>query len=78
VTSTVAGLASLVSYPALLAVGLSAVEANVTNTSSLLFVAVGAALGSLGRVWRMRLGVQRHRGRRQRVKKRDKAGVTRI
>nr|MDT0667106.1 sulfite exporter TauE/SafE family protein [Micromonospora sp. DSM 115978] len=46
VTSTVAGLASLVSDPALLAVGLTAVEANVTNTAALLFVAVGAALGS--------------------------------
>jgi uncharacterized membrane protein YfcA len=46
ITSTVAGLASLVSYPALLAVGLSPLAANVTNTTALLFVAVGAAAGS--------------------------------
>ncbi|MCM3884508.1 sulfite exporter TauE/SafE family protein [Frankia sp. R82] len=46
ITSTVAGLASLVSYPALLAAGLSPLAANVTNTSALLFVAVGAGLGS--------------------------------
>ena len=33
-------------YPALLAVGLGAVEANVTNTVALVFVTVGAVLGS--------------------------------
>ncbi|CAO5247342.1 sulfite exporter TauE/SafE family protein [Frankia sp. AgKG'84/4] len=44
--STVAGLASLVSYPALLVTGLSPLAANVTNTTALLFVAVGAAAGS--------------------------------
>jgi uncharacterized protein len=41
-----AGLASLMTYPALLAVGLGAVEANVTNTVALVFVTVGAVLGS--------------------------------
>ncbi|EFC85178.1 protein of unknown function DUF81 [Parafrankia sp. EUN1f] len=39
-------MASLVSYPALLAVGLEPRTANMTNTAALLFVALGAALGS--------------------------------
>jgi uncharacterized membrane protein YfcA len=46
IVSTVASLASVVSYPALLALGLSPVSANVTNTVSLMFTAVGAAGGS--------------------------------
>ncbi|MCK9894313.1 sulfite exporter TauE/SafE family protein [Frankia sp. AgB32] len=46
ISSTVAGLASLVSYPALLVTGLTPLAANVTNTTALLFVAVGAAVGS--------------------------------
>ena len=46
VVSTVVSLASLVSYPALLAVGLPPVAANVTNTVALVFTAVGAAAGS--------------------------------
>jgi uncharacterized protein len=46
IVSTVASLASVVSYPALLAVGLSPVSANVTNTVALMFTAVGAAAGS--------------------------------
>ncbi|MGH3384791.1 MAG: sulfite exporter TauE/SafE family protein [Nocardioidaceae bacterium] len=41
-----AGLASLISYPALLAVGLPPVAANVTNTVALVSIAVGAAVGS--------------------------------
>ena len=45
-TGTVAGLASLVSYPALLATGLGPVQANVTNTVALVFSSVGATLGS--------------------------------
>ena len=45
-TGSIAGLASLVSYPALLAVGLGPVAANVTNTVSLVFSSVGATLGS--------------------------------
>jgi len=44
--SVVASLASLVSYPALLLLGLSPVSANVTNTVALMFTAVGAAAGS--------------------------------
>ena len=46
VISTVASLASIVSYPALLAVGLPPLSANVTNTVALMFTGVGAALGS--------------------------------
>jgi hypothetical protein len=41
-----AGLASLFSYPALLAVGLPATAANVTNTVALAFSTAGAAAGS--------------------------------
>jgi uncharacterized membrane protein YfcA len=43
---TVTGLASLVSYPALLAVGLPPLTANVTNTVALCSTAIGAAAGS--------------------------------
>ncbi len=43
IVSTVASLASVVSYPALLALGLPPVSANVTNTA-LMFTAVGAAV----------------------------------
>jgi uncharacterized membrane protein YfcA len=46
IVSTVASLASVVSYPALLALGLGPVSANVTNTVALMFTAVGAAAGS--------------------------------
>ncbi|MGO8961720.1 MAG: sulfite exporter TauE/SafE family protein [Streptosporangiaceae bacterium] len=56
IVSTVASLASVVSYPALLALGLSPVSANVTNTVALMFTAVGAAAGS-----RPELAGQRHR-----------------
>jgi uncharacterized membrane protein YfcA len=45
-TGSVAGLASLVSYPALLAAGLPPITANVTNTVALLGSTVGAAAGS--------------------------------
>jgi uncharacterized protein len=41
-----AGLASLVSYPALLAVGLPPVPANVTNSVALVGSGLGSALGS--------------------------------
>lgn len=44
--ATVAGLASLVSYPALLAFGLSPVAANVTNTVALVATGIGAVTGS--------------------------------
>jgi uncharacterized membrane protein YfcA len=43
---SIAGLASLVSYPSLLATGLDPVNANVTNTVALVFSSVGAMLGS--------------------------------
>jgi len=62
IVSTVVSLASIVSYPALLALGIPPLSANVTNTVALLFTAVGAAAGSQdelagqrGRV--MRLGL---------------------
>jgi uncharacterized membrane protein YfcA len=44
--STVVSLASLVSYPALLAVGLPPLTANVTNTVALTFTGLGSVLGS--------------------------------
>lgn len=57
---SVAGLASLVSYPALLAVGLPPVSANVSNTVALVFSGVGSVWGSRpelrgqrGRAWRL-------------------------
>jgi uncharacterized membrane protein YfcA len=43
---SVAGLASLVSYPSLLAVGLPAISANVTNTVALVFSSIGSVSGS--------------------------------
>src|ERR1039458_7816297 len=46
IVSTVASLASVVSYPVLLALGLPPLSANVTNTVSLLFTGVGATAGS--------------------------------
>lgn len=46
VVSSVVGLASLVSYPMLLALGLPPLQANVTNTVALTFAGVGNALGS--------------------------------
>jgi uncharacterized protein len=46
VVSTVASLASVVSYPALLAFGLPPLTANMTNTVALLFTGAGAAAGS--------------------------------
>lgn len=46
IVSVLVSLVSLVTYPALLAVGLPPVAANVTNTVSLTFTGVGAAIGS--------------------------------
>jgi hypothetical protein len=43
---SIAGLASLVSYPALLAVGLGPITANVSNTVALVFSSVGSTWGS--------------------------------
>ena len=45
-TGATAGLASLVSYPALLAAGLPPVVANVTNTVAMLGTTTGAAVGA--------------------------------
>jgi uncharacterized membrane protein YfcA len=45
-SGSIAGLASLASYPALLAVGLAPVTANVTNTVALVFSSVGSVAGS--------------------------------
>ena len=46
VVGTVVSLASIISYPVLLAFGLPPVTANVTNTVALTFNGVGAAFGS--------------------------------
>jgi uncharacterized protein len=46
ITGSAAGLSSIVSYPALLAVGLPPVTANVSNTVALVFSGVGAVSGS--------------------------------
>jgi uncharacterized membrane protein YfcA len=43
---SIAGLASLATYPALLAIGLPPVTANVTNTVALIFSSIGSVLGS--------------------------------
>jgi len=45
-TGSIAGLASAISYPALLGVGLAPVTANVTNTVALVFSSVGSVAGS--------------------------------
>jgi uncharacterized membrane protein YfcA len=46
VASTAASVASVVSYPVLLALGLPPISANVTNTVALTFTGAGAAAGS--------------------------------
>ena len=43
---SIVGIASLISYPALLATGLSPVSANMTNTVALIFQGVGSMVGS--------------------------------
>lgn len=48
IVSVLVSLASLVTYPALLAVGLPPVAANVTNTVALTFNSVGVTLGARG------------------------------
>ncbi|MDT7764166.1 MAG: uncharacterized protein QOC63_3586 [Mycobacterium sp.] len=45
-TGSIAGLASVATYPALLIVGLPPVAANVTNTVALVFNGIGSAWGS--------------------------------
>lgn len=46
ILSTVTGLASLVSYPSLLMVGLMPVSANVTNTAALILTGLGSVFSS--------------------------------
>lgn len=46
IAASVASIASVVSYPALLALGLPPLAANVTNTMALVFAVPGAMLGS--------------------------------
>lgn len=46
IVSVLVSLASLVTYPALLAAGLPPVSANVTNTVALVFTGIGAGLGA--------------------------------
>jgi len=46
ILSTVAAIASLVTYPALLALGVPPLAANMTNTVSLVFTGAGSAAGS--------------------------------
>lgn len=46
ILGTVTGMASLVSYPILLATGLSPIVANVTNTAALIFSGLGATVSS--------------------------------
>ena len=58
-SGSVAGLASLVTYPALLAIGLPPVTANVTNTVALLFGSTGAVIGSQPELVGQRRHVQR-------------------
>ncbi|BAP85760.1 permease [Paucilactobacillus hokkaidonensis JCM 18461] len=45
--SSMAGLASLISYPVLLSLGLPPVNANVTNTASLVFTGIGSGISSV-------------------------------
>lgn len=45
-TGSIAGLASVATYPALLVAGLPPVTANVTNTVALVFNGIGSVLGS--------------------------------
>ncbi len=45
--SSIAGLASLISYPVLLLLGLPPVSANVTNTAALIFTGAGSSISSL-------------------------------
>ena len=61
---SIAGLASLFSYPALLAVGLGPIAANVTNTVALVGVGAGSALGSRPELEGQAVRVRRARRRR--------------
>lgn len=56
---SVAGLASLVSYPSLLAVGLAPVAANMTNTVAIVFSSVGSVWGFRPELSELGHGVRR-------------------
>ncbi|MTV81458.1 sulfite exporter TauE/SafE family protein [Secundilactobacillus folii] len=45
--SSIAGMASLFSYPVLLSLGIPPVGANVTNTAALIFTGIGSGLSSM-------------------------------
>ncbi len=60
-TGSIAGLASVATYPALLAVGLPPVAANVTNTVAVVFNGIGSVFGSRPELkgqgaWLLRMG----------------------
>ena len=59
IVSVLVSLASLVTYPALLAVGLPPVAANVTNTVALTFSSVGASIGARSELFGQRPTLQR-------------------
>ncbi|WP_263849569.1 TSUP family transporter [Lacticaseibacillus camelliae] len=44
--SSIAGMASLVMYPVLIALGVPPVSADVTNTAAMIFTGVGAGISS--------------------------------
>ncbi len=58
-TGSIAGLASIATYPALLVVGLPPVTANVTNTVAMVFTAVGSVWGSRPELKGLRPWLQR-------------------
>ena len=76
-TGSIAGLASLISYPALLATGVPPVTANVTNTVALVLNSVGSVSASrpgAARARRRRLRpARRRRGPRRRGRRRPAA-----
>jgi uncharacterized membrane protein YfcA len=62
ITGSTAGLASLISYPALLAVGLPPVTANVTNTVALIGSSIGSVSGSRAELHGQGRDVRRYLG----------------
>ena len=65
-TGSIAGLASVATYPALLLVGLPPVTANVTNTVALVFNGVGSVWGRGPNSKASRPVAHAHRPRRRR------------
>lgn len=62
ITGSTAGLASLISYPALLAIGLPPVTANVTNTVALIGSSVGSVSGSRSELRGQGRAIRRYTG----------------